>query len=433
MRNHHQIACLLAFVAATVGCQERNEFKPPPTPSVTVAKPLVREVQEFFETTGQTRAEREVQLVCRVGGYLEEFSFKDGDLVKKDDKLFLIDPDTYAASVDSAKAALKRAEAQLLLAEQQLTRTAQLTRENASTASAMETQQAMRDSSAADVEAAKAALKQAELNLSYTVVTAPFDGRMGRHLIDVGNLVTSGTTILGSLQSVDPIHAYFNVSESDLLRFMERIRSGKMASADVGPIPLEMALGSVGEFKYHGKLDFRAFGINSATGTTERRGVFDNESLDLVPGMFVRIRAALGDPRKMILIDPEAVGRSQAGDYVLVVDAEKIVRIRPIKLGPRDNGLQAVEFGLLETDLVIINGLLRARPDSKVEFVESTMDARLLELKKRRESLLNGGHAPVKDEAPESKPVETATSPATETSPADAKVPVEKSSEEPAK
>jgi len=367
---------LCVWLLVAQGCQPRNKYAAPPPPKVTVALPVKEPVQVYFETTGQTRAVQQVDLQARVGGYLKKINFKDGEMVKAGDVLFEIDQDTYLAAVESAKASLKRADAQLRLADQQLLRTRDLAKEDAATQSALDIQTADRDSREADVDAAKAALREAELNLSYTLITAPFSGRMGRHLVDIGNLIIAGQTMLGSLESVDPIHAYFTVSESDLLNFMEMQKAGRLKPiTEADPLRLDLALGDTQDYRFHGQLDFRKFGINPATGTTERRAVFPNDPPDLLPGLFVRIRAAVGDPHPYLLVDEQALGRDQRGDFLLVVNKKNIVETRPVKLGPMNAGLQAIESGITETDHVIIQGVQRARPGAEVQPELVAMDS----------------------------------------------------------
>lgn len=287
--------------------------------------------------------------------------------MKEGDVLFVIDQETYIVAVNSAKANLKRAEAQLLLAEQQLARTEVLAREDAATASSLDVQKAERDSKIAEVDAAKAALKDAELNLGYTVITAPFAGRMGRHLVDIGNLIISGQTLLASLESVDPMYAYFTLSESDLLKFLAMQKDGSLKPiSEADPIQFELALGETRNFQFVGYLDFRKFGINPGTGTAERRAVFPNKDETLMPGMFVRLRAKLGEPRSYLMVDEEAIGRNQRGDYVLVVNDKNVVEIRSVVLGPVDNGLRAIESGIQEDDRIVVVGLTRARPGNEV-------------------------------------------------------------------
>jgi RND family efflux transporter MFP subunit len=375
------MACLgWAGLVSLAGCQRSNQFVEPPPPKVTVAVPVREPVQEYFYTTGQTRAVASVELRARVGGYLQKILFKDGDLVEKDQMLFQIDPAPYQAQLDSAKAALERAEAQLVLAERQLNRTRLLARENAATESNLDIQEAERASALANVAGAKAALREAQLNLDYTEIRAPFAGRIGRHLVDLGNLITAGTTLLASLETVDPIYAYFTLSETDLLRFMEMQKTGELQSiSDSDPPQFDMALGSSEQFLYHGKLDFREFGIDPATGTTERRAVFPNTDVTLVPGLFCRLRAAVGPPREQLMVDERAVGTDQRGKFLLVVSSKNEVELRMVKLGGVQNGMRAILSGIQPDDHVVINGLQRARPGG-------TVNPELVPMRKRLEN-----------------------------------------------
>lgn len=367
----------LCLLCLPVGCQPRNQFIPPPPSDVTVAHPIERPVQDYFYTTAQTAAVASVELRARVSGYLHEIRFKDGDLVKKDQVLFVIDQAPYQAALDSAKASLDKAKAQLNLAEKQLARTQVLARESAATESTLDIQNAERAAAVADVASAEAALRTAELNLDYTEVKAPFDGRIGRHLVDLGNLIATSETMLATLESVDPIFAYFTLSEHDLLRFMELQKTGKLEPInDADPPVLEIALGSSDNFLFKGKLDFREFGIDPKTGTTSRRAVIPNPDILLVPGLFCRIRAPLGSPRTRVLIDDRAVSTDQKGNFLLLVDDKNVVELRYVTLGLLDGGLRVVESGITSQDRVVINGLQRARPKTTVNPLESTMQAR---------------------------------------------------------
>ncbi len=375
MRNVTRIfSVLFVFSVLCTGCQPRNQMVPPPPPKVTVALPIQRPVQDYFYTTGQTQAMASVELRARVAGFLQQINFKDGDLVAKDQLLFVIDPAPYQAALDSASAALEKAKAQLVLAERQLARTNILARENAATESTLDIQNAERASAAADVAGAEAALRQAQLNLDYTEVKAPFAGRIGRHLVDLGNLVSASATLLATIETVSPIYANFTLSEQELLGFMEKTKSGELKPIEEsGPVVIELALGNSDKFLYKGRLDFMEFGINPRTGTTDRRAIFDNEDVSLVPGMFCRLRAPVGPPRERLLVDDRAISTDQRGNYLLTVDSENTVVIRPVVLGSLQDGLRVIESGISPEDRIVINGLQRARPGSVVEPTKGSM------------------------------------------------------------
>jgi RND family efflux transporter MFP subunit len=366
---------LLLGLSFASGCQKKNEFVAPPPPTVTVAEPLERQVTEYFYTTGTTRAAQTVELRARVGGYLQQINFKDGDLVEKDSLLFVIDKAPYEAALASAQAEVAKAQAQLRLSETQLARTRALIERKAATPEQLDVAEAERASAQADVASAQASLKKAQLDLDYTEVRAPFGGRIGRHLVDIGNLVTSGTTLLATLETVDPIYAYFNISESDLLRFLEMQRQGTLEINDADPIEIDLAIGENGEFTFKGRLNFREFGVDPSTGTTTRRAVFDNADGRLIPGLFVRARAAVGDPQPRLLVEERAVSSDQRGDYLLVVDDENVVQYRPVELGVADAGLRVIESGLKPEERVVVNGLQRARPGAKVTPTATEMTA----------------------------------------------------------
>lgn len=406
--NRSLKAIIWVALAASIGCEQRAEYVEPPPPKVTVATPIERAVQEYFQAPGQTRAAQRVEIRARVGGYLEKILFKDGDRVEEGQLLFVIDKAPYEAALASAEAAVQKAKAQLRLSEQQLQRTRSLVSRQASAPSDLDIDEAERASAAAEVASAEAALRQAKLNLDYAEIHAPFAGRMGRRLIDTGNLVQAETTLLSTLESIDPIHAYFNVSESDLLRFREMQRQGLLKIGDDDALVIELALGDSGVFEFQGTLDYREFGIDPATGTTERRAIFSNEDGRLIPGLFVRIRVAVGDPQDRLLVEERAVSADQRGEYLLVVDEKNVVQYRPVKLGLHEGGLRAIEHGLHPNDRVVVNGLQRARPGSVVnpELVEMGAYLKELEAKEptapsgesRNESKDSGEPAPVGEE-----------------------------------
>jgi RND family efflux transporter MFP subunit len=354
----------LAVVGLTAaGCGQRNQFQPPPPPTVTVNRPVERPVEEWVVFTGSTRAEKTVELRARVRGYLERIAFQDGASVKEGDLLFVIEKAPFEAEVAAAKASVERASAALELAQANLRRTTQLSASNAISKQQLDVDQAELATAEANLSAAKATLRQADLNLGYTEIRAPIDGRIGRHLIDVGNLVLPDQTLLAVIESTDPIQAYFNVSERDLMRIDQLAPAGPSA-----PSPkLEMALGDAGDFEYEGELDFSQLGIDPGTGTSLRRAVFANPEGTLVPGMFVRVRVRLGKPEPKLLVEQRALGSDQRGDFVLVVNEKNVVEYRPVELGTSADGMRVITKGLAADEWIVVNGLQRARPGAEVK------------------------------------------------------------------
>lgn len=357
---------IFGMLGALAGCAKRNQFQPPPPPTVTVANPVTREVTDWIEFTGTTRATATVELRARVRGYLQQISFADGAHVNAGDLLFVIEKAPFEAELEAATANLARAQAARQLAEANLARTTALFEKNASPRQQLDIDTAELATARANERAAQANVTQAQLNLGYTEIRAPIAGRIGRHLIDTGNLVLPDQTLLAVIESIDPIHAYFYLSEQDLLRFMAMLRDNQLPDPERNPPELFLALANENDFPHRGKLDFREYGVEPATGTAERRGEFPNPDLAILPGMFVRIRAAVGLPRAKLLIDERAIGADQRGDFVLVVGPNNVVEHRAVKLGVHQGPLRVVEQGLQPADSVVVNGVQRARPGAPV-------------------------------------------------------------------
>ncbi len=218
----------------------------------------------------------------------------------------------------------------------------------------------------ADVAAAEAALKQARLELGYTEIRAPIDGRIGRHLVDVGNLVQAEQTRLATIETIDPIEVDFYVSETDLLRFMEMLRQNRLPNPAEKPPVLYLGLANEQGFPHKGHLTYRELGVDPGTGTILRRAVFPNPDGTLIPGLFVRIRAPLGEPESRLLVPEQALGADQRGDFLLVVRDDNVVEYRPVQPGVAVGGMRVIRSGIDESDAVIVNGLQRVRPGAKV-------------------------------------------------------------------
>lgn len=361
-----QALIALAHCAVGSGCAPRNEYAPPPPPTVEIAPPVVRDVTDFFEATGTTQASAVVELRARVNGYLKEIHFKDGQLVQQGDLLFLIEPDPFEVALESAQANLRKADATLQLAELDVERAQTLIGRGAVTKQELDTRIANRDSAAADRAAVQAAVRRAELDLSYTKIYAPIRGRIGRHLLDVGNLVQAEQTILATIETIDPIQVYFNISETDLLRFTEMRLSGELPDIEQNPPVIWLQLQNEHEYLHQGALDFAQVSADPGTGTIVRRAIFPNPDNAIVGGLYARLRAAIGPPQSRILVSERAIGTDQRGKYVLVVNGDNVVEYRPVTLGALVDGMYVVERGLQPDERVVVNGLLRARPGAEV-------------------------------------------------------------------
>jgi RND family efflux transporter MFP subunit len=368
------VLVMLLLVAALCGCDETNVYQPPPPPEVTVAHPIERPIKDSFDFTGTTRAVQRVELRPRVSGHLLQIEFDDGQTVEEGKELFVIDPAPFEAQLHAAEAQLSKARAALQLARANLERTQELFRRKVTTQQELDVQKAEVDTAEAEVDVANAAIEQAKLQLGYSVINAPISGRIGQHLVDVGNLIQVEET-LAVIESTGKIHAYFTVSERDLLRFMEMLRRNEVADPTKQRITLYLGLANETGFPHVGYLDYRELGVDPSTGTVLRRGIFDNENNELIPGLFVRIRATPGEPIERVLIDERAIGSDQTGEFVLVVNGENKVEQRSVKTGVAVDGLRVIEKGLQTSDRVVVNGLQRARPGAVVKPIEAAADA----------------------------------------------------------
>lgn len=365
----------VSSILLLAGCKEeqRNAYVAPPPPAVTVAPPVAKSVTDYVELTGTTSAVASVELVARVPGYLREIHFEDGARVKKGDLLFTIQQDQYQAELEQAQAQVGVVQSELEHAQTEYDRYAGLFKQKAASAVDVDTWKANLDQAKASLLGANANVELAQINLGYTTVTAPFDGRMGRHLIDVGNLVGSGgqSTVLAEINQIDPIYAYFTINERELLRIREK-RVEKDNPGQPTDQPLELGVADEDGFPHQGKLDFAAIALTSGTGTLQLRGIFPNPDFKLLPGLFARIRAPLGESPNTLLVPDSVIGRDQGGAYVLTVDKDDVVHRVGIKPGQLVGTLRVADSGLTADDRVIVDGLLRAVPGAKVTPKEAT-------------------------------------------------------------
>ena len=367
----------VVWVAFLAGCgQKENKYAPPPPPEVSVSLPLQKSVTDYVELTGNTQAVDQVELQARVEGFLTSIHFRDGDYVKKGDLLFTIEQAPYQAKLQEAQGRLAAVEAQLLRAQQEYDRQLYLFKENATAKSEVERWKAQRDAAQASVEEGRASLELAKINLGYTRVTAPFDGRADRHLVDPGNLVGAGKpTPLAYVTRLEPIYAYFNLNERDLVRLMEKRREKGITDFKEYPVPVYGGIEGEEGYSVEGRLDFASTSVDPNTGTILLRAVFDNPRLGvapprLLPGMFMRLRIPVDVRPNALLVPERALGVDQGGRYLLVVNNENVVEQRPVKVGARVGEAMVIEEGLKGDERVVVDGIQRARPGAKVTPVQ---------------------------------------------------------------
>jgi len=354
-----------ALAALLAGCKDTPKPQPPPPPKVTVAQPQQRMVTDYLELTGNTQAIYTVQLVARVAGYLEQVLFQDGQIVKKGQPLFIIQRNTYEDNLRQAEAAISQFRAQLLFAESQYTRFTNLIQHNAATQSDVDNWRYQRDLAQANLKSAESQRDLAKLNLDYTLVAAPFDGRMDRRQVDPGNLVGSGgNTVLASINQIDPIYVYFNISDYDLARLRRRA-GGIPGAADSRTWSVQAGLPGEDGYPHQGHLDFAAISLTTTTGSLLMRGILPNKDGRILPGLYARVRVPLGQ-KSSLLVPEVAVGNDQQGAFVLVVNEKNVVERRGVKTGAAVDALRAIDDGLTGKDSVVVNGLLKAAPGRQV-------------------------------------------------------------------
>lgn len=342
-----------------------------PPPNVSVQTPQSKEIVDYVTQTGTLVAYNSVDLVARVEGYLDSIEFTDGTFVKKGQELFVIQPDTYYQQLLAAQATVAAQKAANIYAKSEYERQKKMYSQNATSLNNVEKWLAKTQESDAEIEKAVANEKIAEINYSYTHVSAPFDGRIGRHLVDPGNLVGHGTaTEIANIEQIDPIYAYFNLNELDLIKLREAAKAMGFKPEDIDQISADIKLQNETVFKHMGKLNFVNTGLNASTGTLEFRALLENKDYALLPGLFVQVRIPVSKPVEQMTIPDSAVLYDQIGPYVLVADANSVVQLKRVKLGGIDQDMRAITQGLTASDRVIVEGLQFATPGNKVNVME---------------------------------------------------------------
>jgi RND family efflux transporter, MFP subunit len=377
VRSETSLICLgLCILALSLnGCgrppSAAHAFLPA---NVTVSKPVEKEVVNWNEFTGRTAAVNLVNVTARVSGYIVSIPFKEGDIVHKGDLLYQIDPRPNQDACDQAVGQLKQAQANQQLQDVTFERQQRLQQNNVIAKEEYDTALSNKGQAAAQVISAQAAVNAAKLNLEFTRVTAPIDGRVSRQLVNIGNLVQADSTQLTTIVSVDPIYAYFSMDELAALTYQRLVRDGKLPGTGDGKAPVYLQLQDETGFPHEGTINFSDNTFDSSTGTLLIRASFPNPDGFLKPGNFVRVRVAASPRYQALLVADRAIGSDQDQSFVYVVDAKNIAQLRHITTGQSADGLRVVKSGLKPDDVVIINGILKVRPNNPVKPEAGTME-----------------------------------------------------------
>lgn len=343
-----------------------------PTPKVVIQKPISKKITEYVTQTGTVVAYNSVDLVARIEGYLDAVKFTDGTFIKKGTELFVIEPQPYLEKLKAAQASVVVQKATYAYDSAEYERQKRMYKQNATSLNNVEKWAAKSQASKAEIDKAVANEAIAAINYSYTHVFAPFDGRIGRHLVDPGNLVGHGqATDLATIEQISPIYVYFNLNELDLIKIRTAAKAHDFKPEDINTIPVYVGMQSEDGFPHEGKMNFVNTGLNASTGTMEFRAILSNKDYTLLPGLFVRVRVPIAQPKPQLTIPETAVQYDQIGPYIYTVDKNNNVMVKRVVLGGTDQGVRAITKGLSAEDNVIISGLQNAIPGHAVVPVQN--------------------------------------------------------------
>ena len=349
----------------------KSKAAAPPPPVVTISQPLVRDIVEWDEYTARFDAVEQVEVRARVSGYLIAIAFKDGQTVKKGDLLYEIDPRPFERVLDQARAEVSQAKVKAENAMLDVERGRPLMERKVISEKVYDDRANVLRDAQASIKVSEAKVASAELDLAFTRMTSPIDGRIGRSQVTAGNWVSAGAaanaTLLTTIVSQDPVYLYFDVSETNYLKYKRLAEKGEKAGAAVAGGEIEFAMSDETSFPHKGRLDFVDNRLDQGTATLRARAVVDNKAQLFSPGMFARARIA-GSPKYPARLLPDtAIGTDQASKFVLVVGPDNVVMRQTVRLGPLHATLRVVREGIGPEDWVVTNGIQRARPGMKVD------------------------------------------------------------------
>jgi RND family efflux transporter MFP subunit len=364
-------------VAILSGCHVKGPgAQAPPPPDVSVATPVQRDVVEWDTYTGYLQAPEVANVMARVSGLIMEMPFEEGSIVKRGDLLAMIDDRPFKADLDSKLADEQKAEAALSIANVTCQRLMTLQKGNAGAVSQqdIDNAQATVEQAKAAVAGAKAAVESSRLNLEWCRVLSPIDGRVSNKFVTVGNLVNGGAgqaTLLTTVQSVSPVYCYVDVDERSVLKYERLAEERALISARDGKVPCYLQLGNETGFPHKGVIDFLDNHVDPNTGTLRMRGILDNESGKLIPGLFARLTVPGSGRYRAVLVPDEAIGNDQSQRNLLVVAKDNKVEIRPVTLGALFGNLRSITGGIDPTDRIVVNGQMHARPGAAVTPIDA--------------------------------------------------------------
>jgi RND family efflux transporter MFP subunit len=344
------------------GCGAKKKTPPPPPPTVVVSAPLAHPIVDWDDYVGHFEAVSSVDVRPRVTGYLQSINFRDGEIVRAGQTLFVIDPRPYQAAYDQARAQTIRANATLATAKVELARYRTLFAGHAASQQDLQTRIATEQQSEADLAAAQATERSAALNLAFTRVTAPISGRVSDRKVASGNLVTADTTVLTNIVTVNPIRFIFTGAEGVYLKYQRENQAGSRLSSRRAANPVDIRLQDETTYRWHGRMDFVDNALDTNSGTIRGRAVVDNPGGFLTPGMFGHLRLMASGSYQGLLVPDQAVVTDQTRQVVYVVDGRGRVSQRLVEIGPIIDGLRVVRHGLASDDRVVIDGVQRAKP-----------------------------------------------------------------------